>query len=361
MPTTSYTKVKVTTNAPVAFETTGGKTTISKVLPLTDSGKLKPFNLKSYKPREEQFPSGSAKRQSEILDMMISPGIVKGLKNFDGIRYLVDGFKSFIEGSYKYQFGQLANSLDESNKFVRCILNEPFIEDMEKSMDPLFKKTPNGVLDLSYLPEGGNKNYSTIFLTKFNAGAEKCFFYGSGLIKNDSVGVPAGLVSNLFIAKTVPFDVVANTTGYIDDIDGIEINPDDDERKYMEHFNWNPIVKMKKGFTIYGNLSGQKAKSALQQIHNSELLAYIKESLYNMSKGEAFKKGTYDNYLSTEVEVTNFMEALVLADAIKPNPVVICNASNNTTEISKNKIKLVHIEFEPIDCLEKIVFDLVIN
>ena len=96
MPTTSYTKVKVTTNAPVAFETTGGKTTISKVLPLTDSGKLKPFNLKSYKPREEQFPSGSAKRQSEILDMMISPGIVKGLKNFDGIRYLVDGFKSYF-------------------------------------------------------------------------------------------------------------------------------------------------------------------------------------------------------------------------------------------------------------------------
>lgn len=361
MQTTSYTKVKVTTNAPVAFISDAAKTSISKILPLTDSGRLKPFNLKSYKPREEQFVSGSGARQSEILDMMISPGIIKGLKNFDGIRYLIDGFKSFVEGSYKYQFGQLANSLDESNKFVRCILNEPFIEDLEKSVDPLFKQTPNGILDLMYLPEGGNKNYSTIFLTKFSIGAEKCFYYGSGLIKNDKIGVPAGLISNMFIIKNVPFDVVANTTGYIDDIDGIELNPDDLERKYMEQFNWNPIVKMKKGFTIYGNLTGQKAKSALQQIHNSELLAYIKESLYNMSKGEAFKKGTYDNYLSTEVEVTNFMEALVLADAIQPNPIVICNASNNTSEISKNKIKLVHIEFTPIDCLEKIVFDLTIN
>ena len=353
----TYSNVKIFTDGAVLNNTNS----VTRVNSTTSNSKIKPFNLKSYKPREEQFPTGSSVSQSEILDMMISPGIVKGLKSFDGIRYLVDGFKSFIEGSYKYQFGQLANSLDESNKFVRCILNEPFIEDLEESMDPLFKQTPNGILDLSYLPYGGNKEYSTNFLTKFSAGAEKCFFYGGGLIKNDKIGVPAGLVSNLFISKTLAFDVVANTTGYIDDIDGIEINPDDIERGFFEKSNWNPIIKLKKGFTIFGNLTGQKTKSSLQQIHISELLAYIKETLTNMAKNEHFKKGTYDNYLSTEVEVTNFMESLVLADAIHPNPIVICSAQNNTTEISKNKIKLVHIEFTPIDCLEKIVFDLTIN
>ena len=162
----------------------------------------------------------------------------------------------------------------------------------------------------------------------------------------------------LFIQKTYAFDVVANATGYLDAIDGLPLNPDDDERKAMEKFRWNPIIKMNRGFTIYGNSTGQKATTALSQIHNSELLAYIKESLYNLSRDEAFKKGTYNEYLATETEVQSFMNDLALAGAIQPNPIVICNASNNTQEISKQKIKLIHVEYFNIDALDKVVFDL---
>lgn len=347
----TYTKVKYILDKAL----TGTK--YKFVSDLLRNGKIAPTNLISYKPRVEQFTNGSAARQNEILDMMISPGIVKGLKNFIGIRYVVDCFKTFIEGGYKYQFGQLVESLDRSNKFVRAFINEPFIEDLEKSVNPLFKQSPSHPMDISYLITGGNANYSTNFLSKFSTGSEMCFYFGSVLEGNEEIPVAAD-VSNLFIQKTYAFDVVANATGYLDAIDGLPLNPDDDERKAMEKFRWNPIIKMNRGFTIYGNSTGQKATTALSQIHNSELLAYIKESLYNLSRDEAFKKGTYNEYLATETEVQSFMNDLALAGAIQPNPIVICNASNNTQEISKQKIKLIHVEYFNIDALDKVVFDL---
>jgi hypothetical protein len=347
----TYTKVILTLSGPIVGP---GYIRVNDIL---RNGKVLSTSLVSYKPREEQFTNGTAARQSEILDMMLSPGIVKGLKNFNGIRYIVDCFKSHIEGGYKYQFGQLCKTLDASNKFVRAFINEPFIEDLEKSTNPLFKQSPVNVFDLSYLEAGGNPNYSTNFLTKFSSGAEMCFYFGSKLDGNNEIPT-ASTVSNLFVQKTFAFDVVANATGYLDNVNGLALNPDDDERLYMEKFRWNPIIKMPKGFTIYGNSTGQKTRTALAQIHNSELLAYIKESLYNMSRGEAFKKGTYNEYLATEVEVKSFMDSLALVGAVQPNPIVICNASNNTAEISKQKIKLIHVEYYNIDSLDKVVFDL---
>ena len=123
----------------------------------------------------------------------------------------------------------------------------------------------------------------------------------------------------------------------------------------MENFNYNPIIDLD-GTTVFGNRDG-----AGGQIHQAELLSYIKSSLYNMAKKESFTKGTYDDYNRTETEITDFMDSLALANAIKANPVVQCNLENNTEEISKNKIKLIHIEYTPIDGLEKVVFDLNVN
>ena len=327
---------------------------------LRDSGYLKVIStgLESYKPRTSQFIDGSAAKQREILDMIVSPGIVKGLKNFDGIRYLIDGFKSFVEPGYKYQFGQLCLTLDKGNKFVRAITNDPFIEDLEKSIDPLFRQFPGSGFDLSYLEFGGNKEYTTRFLTKPTIGSEMMYFFGSGNVVGNDTQVIAPTVSNAFINKVNPFDICANATGYLTGITAIEINPDQDEVGYFEKFRSNPIIKNNRGFTIYGNTTAQKAKSALQQIHNSELLAYIKESLYNLSRDEAFKKGVYNEYLATEIEVQSFFDNLVQVGAIQPNPIVICNLTNNTLELQKQRIKLIHIEYTNINALDKIVFDL---
>ena len=352
-----YTKVKVTCNGIVKFD----GTKIIKIEDFVMSGSIQPFALSACKVRADQFIDGTEKRQNEILDMMINPGIVKGIRGLRGIRYVVDCFKSFVSGGYKYQYGSLMESLDDTNRFVRAIINEPFITDMQKSTNPYFKQTPTGTFDISYLATGGNQNLSTNLLTKFVDGADKCFFFGPGEIVNNIVVGVAGKISNLFYRKSNAFDVLANETGILSGVKALEYNLDDEDRAFCEKFGWNPLIFFNGNYMIYGNRTGQKKQTAQQQIHNSELLAYIKESLYNLSKSEAFKKGNYDDYLRTETETKEFMNSLVLAGAIDANPKVVCDASNNTLEIRKQKIKLVHIEYTPVDCLEKVVFDLSIN
>ncbi len=336
----------------------GEFSTIYKIRPVIENCMLRPFLMKGCKPRKDQFLDGTASRQNEILDMMLEPSIVKGLKGLKGLRYVIDAFKSYVEPAYKHQFGQLMVSLDKGNRFVRAILNEPFTEDLMKSTNPMFRQAPNMAFDWSYVPDGGNKTYSSKLLTKFNEGAMMCFFFGPGEVVRNMPKTFAGKISNLFYNKQYQFDVVANASGYVDGISELEYIFDDTERKYCEKFRYNPIINFNGGNTIFGNKDAQKAVTAQQQIHNSELLAYIKEQLYIKSKTETFEKGTYDTYLRTEIECTDFMNSLVLVGAIEPNPVVQCDAKNNTKEIRKQKIKLVHIEYTPIDALEKIVFDL---
>lgn len=355
----TFTKIKVTADRNLNFER--GDTEVIKVNLFVDSAKVLPTALVGYKPRKAQFIDGSATKQDEILGMMLSPGIVKGIKGTRGIRYVVDCFKSFVEPSYKWQFGQLMQTLDKANRFVRAIINEPFVEDMDKSINPLFKQTPTGVFDIEYLADGGNKNYSTKFLSKFSIGASMCFFFGPGDINRSITKPLAGLVSNAFYTKSFAFDIVANETGYIDGVNELEHHWDDDERKFLEKFCYNPVILIDGAPTIYGERSGSDAMPSIMQVHNSELLAYVKENLYNLAKSESFKKGTFDDYLRTETEVTNFMESLVTAGAILANPVVQCDAENNTQEISKAKIKLIHVEYTGVDALEKVVFDLELN
>lgn len=352
-----YTRVRYTADGPIKFD----GDSIAKFEDYTLNGLIKPTNLRAYKIRASQFCDGTAAKQSEILDMMLDSGIVKGVKGTTGIRYVVDCFKSFVESGYKYQYGSLMETLDEGNRFVRAIINEPFVTDMQKSTNPLFKQSPSGTFDISFLFDGGNKNYSSKLLTKFSLGENKCFFFGPGEKQNNVLIGLAGKISNLFYTKTNQFDVVANETGAIDGIEELEYALDDDDRMHCEKFRWNPIINFNGANVIYGNLSGQRTNTSLKQLHNSELLAYIKESLYNLSKTEAFKKGNYDDYLRTETETKNFMLALANAGAIDADYVVICNTTNNTAEIRKQRIKLVHVEYTAVDCLDKVVFDLTIN
>lgn len=82
-----------------------------------------------------------------------------------------------------------------------------------------------------------------------------------------------------------------------------------------------------------------------------------------MARPDIFKKGTYDEYLATQTNVEEFMNSLVIANAVKgnPAPIVKCDLENNTAEIQSYKIKLVHVEYVPYDCIEKVVFDIQVN
>jgi len=362
--TSTYNKVQYNCSGNILFTQVGTTTvyTIIKENTFIDNGTIHPFDMSAYKVRAAQFTDGTSSRQSEILDMMNTTGIFKGIVGTEGIRYVVDCFKSFVESSYKYQYGLLMYNLDQSNRFVRAIINEPFVEDLQKSTNPLFKDASGGTFSWEYLKTGGNTTYSSKLLTKFTTGASFCFFFGPGNIVNYVTRPLSGLISNLFYSKTNQYDVVANSTGYVDNVEELETAIDDEDRAYCEAFRYNPIIYLSSGYTIYGNNTGQKLNTAQLQIHNSELLAYIKIQLYGLAKTESFKKATYNDYLRTQTECENFMESLVTAGAVESDGLVVkCDTENNTTELKKYKIKLVHIEYTPVNALEKVVFDLTIN
>jgi len=97
----TYTKVKYTCSGAIDFHSLTTHKYVTKLNLFIDNALVVPTNLTAYKPREAQFTNGSASRQNEILDMMLSPGIVKGVKSTPGIRYVIDCFKSFVESGYK--------------------------------------------------------------------------------------------------------------------------------------------------------------------------------------------------------------------------------------------------------------------
>ena len=355
-----YTKVVYTADGAIKFDDTNK---ITKVESVVETHTIKPTVFTSVKSSQEKFVHGKGGNLNKVLDLMISPGIVRGVLGLRGIRYVVDCFRSNVEAGYKSQYVELVKSLEENNKFVRAILNEPFITDMMASTNPLFAQMPGEAFDLQYLLTGGNTAYSSNTLSKPSQGGEYAFFFGPGFVEGNNVlrGI-AAKVSNLFYQKENAWDVVANLTGIIDGIDQLEYNFTDDERMYLEKFSYNPVILKGSTMRIFQNMTASpKRGSALKQITNSELLAYVKETLYNLADNEAFRKGNYDDYLRLETQCKDVMSALVQAGAIEPNPVVICSEKNNTKDIRQQKIKLVHVEFTPVDTLDKVVFDLNIN
>lgn len=317
--------------------------------------------------RNEQLYNGSSVRQNELLDVMISPSIIRGFKNTKNIRYFVDCFKSFVEPAYKYQFNKLVHTLDKCNIFTRAFINEPFVDDLIKSANPSFKDAVGDTRTVKldkYLGTGGNETTSTKFLTKPTEGAELVYYFGSGDSDGYNIKPVAPIVANAFMDKQKPWSIVANTTGVLSGINGLELDPDEPERRAMERFGWNPIIKKGNQFVIYGDYTGLQAfkkRKALSFISNSELLMYIKQELYNMSLDENFKKGRYEDYIKFETEVTNFMEDLALQGAIRANPVVKCNFENNTTDVQNVGIKLVKVAYYNFRTLDKVVFDLELN
>ncbi len=327
-----------------------------------ESLKVEGRTVEGLKIRDEQLYNGSSSRQSELLDVLISPSIIKGFKKMRNIRYFVDVFKSFIEAGYKYQFHSLVKQLDECNIFVRAICNEPFIQDFVDSTNPSFKDAVGDTRSLKlekYLLTGGNEQVSSKYLSKTKEGSEMVYFFGSEETDGYNVFPIAPKISNAFINKPYPWSVVANSTGRLSGIDNIALNPDEKERLAMEKFGWNPIIKKRNGFAIYGDYTAQNAfkrRKALSFISNSELLMYIKNELYNMSLDENFKKGRYEDYVKFETMVTEFMEGLALQRAIKPGPKVQCDLENNTDDIQSVGIKLVNIEYVNFRTLDKVVF-----
>lgn len=327
------------------------KTVVCKQNPIfEDNYRLKAIVLPAYKTRKDQFTNGTSTQQSAILDVMNKPNIVKGLKNAQDFRprYIVDAFKSYIEPSYKYQYGVLVKELSEkSTMFCRAILNEAFAEDMINSKNPYFRKTPTSNFDAAYIEQGGNPKLpgSNVY-EKAKDGDRYCFFFGPGLLVNHYgqtiTAPPAGVVSKAFLEKytaAFPYSIVANNSGVITgaNVSGVEIDFDQDDRAPLERVGYNAIIKeLGKGLLIYGNNTAQyRMKTSFSKIHVSELVAFIQEQMMTIMKDYIFEFNDYQNRLEVKKRADAVMNQILDNGGVLyfEN---ICSAANNTTEIIEN-------------------------
>lgn len=346
------------------------KTQIVKANPIFENNyHLNAIVLSAYKTRKEQFTNGTNTRQSEILSIMNQPNIVKGLKNCLDYRprYLIDAFKTYIEPSYKFQFGVLAAELSEhSTIFTRAICNEAFAEDMMASKNPYFRKTPDSYFSTEYVETGGNRKLpGNNIYEKAKDGDRYCFFFGPGLTV-DHFGAsiicpPAGVVSKAFLDKytaSFPYKIVANKTGIITGagVTGVEVDFDQDDRGPLERVGYNAIIReLGKGIVIYGNNTAQyRVKTSMSKIHVSELIAFMQEQMLAIMKDYIFEFNDYQNRLEIKKRADEVMGQIL------DNGGVLyyenkCDATNNTTEIIENDMGILDTIIVANHGMEKMV------
>lgn len=346
------------------------KTTVIKFNPVwEDNYRLQAIVLPAYKARKDQFTNGTNTRQSEILDIMNQPNIVKGLKNSLDMkpRYLVDAFKTFIEPSYKYQYGTLVQELSEkSTVFCRAILNEAFVEDMLESVNPYFRKDADSSFSTEYIETGGNQKIaSSNTYSKSTNGSRYCFFFGPGLKVNhygqEVICPPAGVVSKAFLDKysyNFPYTIVANKTGILTaaNMTGVEFDFDQDDRGPLERVGYNAIIEETgTGVLIYGNNTAQyQIKTSMSKIHVSELVAFIQEQMLAIMKDYIFKYNDYQNRLEIKKRADAVMNQILDNGGVQYFQNV-CDDTNNTTEIIENDMGILDTIIVPARGMERMV------
>jgi hypothetical protein len=359
----TYQKIKITTNDPIYIKTSGGVSEIERYKSVESFVSHYRFHtLDGYTLNANQIPDGTLTRQNEILDVMYNTGIANALTDREVItfRYVVDSFEGGIEPASKLRLTKLAKN--RQSAFAIC--NMPSVKQFRDSNNPLFKNPllPGTPFDARYIAEGGNLslNPTNVFsLPGIADGANYSAFYGPYLVLREAgrnLNVPpAAYVSNLFIDKytlALPYSIVAGprrgvVTGA--GLVGVEYNFDRTDLDSIEPFGYNAILN-KRGFglVINANQTAQQTiKSALSQIHVRELLIYVQDGIEAILKNYRWEFNTAQNRLEIKTLADNFMTQ-ILSDGGVYDFQNIMDTTNNTPEIIDSNIGILDTYLEPV-------------
>jgi hypothetical protein len=357
----TYQKIKITTNDPIYIRTDSGVSEIERYKTIDNFVSYYRFHtLSGYELTAAQQPDGTLTRQNEILDVLYNTGLANALTDREVItfRYIVDTFEGGIEPASKIRLTKLAKNQQSS----LAICNLPSVKQFRDSTNPMFKYDTGFSFEAKYIAEGGNlaKNPSNVFsLPGIADGANYSAFYGPNLVyreagRNLSLP-PAAHISNLYIDKytlALPYSIVAGprrgvVTGA--GLVGVEYAFDRVDLDAIEPFGYNAILN-KRGFglVINANQTAQQAvKSALSQIHVRELLIFVQDGIEAILKNYRWEFNTAQNRLEIKTLADNFMTQ-ILSDGGVYDFQNIMDTTNNTVEIIDNNIGILDTYLEPV-------------
>lgn len=334
---------------------------------LVDS--YKPFALKSYRQRREQFVDFTASRQNDVLNVM-SSDLKNALIDRERVdfRYLVDSFKTYIGNNVKEQF----SSVVKDRNVGAAIINAPSIEEFKSSTNPYFKATTKGKFDSEYIYTGGNTAlpYTQTF-SLASKGANHAYYYAPWFNVDDNgreiIMPPAPFVSNNYIIKASsgrPYDAVFGVdTGIVSgsNIKSLEYDFTDTDRSWLEKSGINPIVfKKSAGNIILGNRTAMRTNTALKFAHVNELITQIHEQMKPIALFLIGKYNTDQNRLIAKTRMDSVMRSILAQGAIQYYENIV-DTKNNTQEVISEGLGVMDTVFVPNYINEKVVHRLIVN
>jgi hypothetical protein len=320
----------------------------------------KAISLNGFKMRLASIPDGTEAKQTSILNLIANgTPLFNALVNKEAIdiRYLVDAFGLGLTEFSKQQL------VDICGKRLDCFgfINMPSMKQFQASVEPSFVNA-DGVLDTSYIAQGGNPESNPLFTYSFGTGAgTTCVGYFLPYLQVDD-GRPLDLPPAMFAATTylrkhnsnitsiVPWTIAAGVTnGKVTGFQNVEMDFTSLDIENLNGAQMNPIVyKRNRGFVIETENTAQTLyKSALSYIHVREVLVELERELSRMLLDFQWKFNTPDVRAEIKLRADVICEQYVSKNGLY-NYFNKCDDENNTNDIIDNQIGVLDTYVEPI-------------
>lgn len=354
----------VTVMAPGAEEVTGIDTTNNTIQVYKGISNfvtnLKGQYMRGFKVRDNSLPNSTSTRQDTILSYLFDyTAIPQALANGELIdfRYIVDSYEGQISSSSKYYLLKLAAIHGQA----MAIVNDPSIQQFERSVDPSFIDSTTKLLSTDMIAAGGNLSLNPSFTFAFAEEDVKGvplssyghFSMPNFIVRNGNKNIsvpPAGYISNLFVRKFkngTPFAIAAGKTrGLINDpeVVGLEYELTGEDRAALEPVGHNMIVKKKgTGIMLLSNQTAyQRVNSALNNAHVRDNLSTIERDIERILFDFLFDFNDEILRLRVKAMVENYLDAVINARGLATYDVIF-DSSNNDTEVITANTALIDI------------------
>lgn len=374
----------VTCTAPVLIEQEDGENIVTRQLPISDnkiSESLRFIPMKGLNITSRHRPGYDASGNLNIEDgiekvykVLDDEGIKRGLMNPTMVdyRYIIDSM-SYGLGA---ELGGKVWLSKTAKKRGKCtaILNLPSAKQFAVCSNPYFCDTyipgteARPTMDTKYIPLGGNTEMgSTVVFSlpseedgaKFTA----CFWphliykeNGKDIIVPPAADV-ANVLNNKFTGAGNPYTICANQDGILSSryLSDVEFPADLEDRKSLEPFGVNTIIKEQGSIMIYGNQTAYQAmKSDFNKLHIRENLNTAEIECEKVLKKFNFKYNTPTVRATIVQQLSPILQAMQISGALSRYE-IICDESNNTQEVIEADTCIVEVNLWMNHGMEKIV------
>lgn len=321
----------------------------------------KAITLSGFKTRQASMPDGTDVRQNEILNV-----VAKGTPMFNALvnkeaidfRYVVDSFGLGLTERSKQQLVDICGERLDCFGFI----NMPSLKQFRNSANPSFVNA-SGVLDTSFIAQGGNPESNPSFLYSFGDGrGSTCVGYFTPYVEIRDNGRPLELPPAMFVASSymkkfnsnitsiVPWTIVAGVTnGRVTGFDKTEAEFTLLDIENLNLAQMNPITfKRNRGYVIETENTGQTLyKSSLSYIHVREVLIQLERELSRMLLDFQWKFNTPDVRAEIKLRADVICEQYVNLNGLY-NYFNKCDDENNTVELISRQIGVLDTYVEPV-------------